>query len=229
MSFVTKWCLTYSFVSTRPAETLTVSRISTYTVRITKPDIICRIKTEWQRWKPMPEIVMLLFSNHACGLCLSPYIAFLTLFSPWVTYPRCCSIYITPFANHHIRRHSWHLVGAKVTTNWRQENKILIEFNRSNGVQPSNWRKTLKVIHTIGLSITFGNRSGLISIHRTIWVILQSVDPSTTHNNIIYRCRDQLSSSSRNKRFHILIHDLLPGKYQYSLFIWLGYRYKKTW
>ena len=86
---VTEWRLRYSFVFTRSTKSLPVSRISsTYTTRIIKLDLVCGTNTdwsEWKRWKSMSEIVMLNFSNHACGLCLSQYIVFLrwhTLFSP---------------------------------------------------------------------------------------------------------------------------------------------------
>jgi len=54
MFFVTKWYLRYSFVSTRPAKSFPVSRISSiYTAKITKSYLVCRTKidySEWQRW-----------------------------------------------------------------------------------------------------------------------------------------------------------------------------------
>ena len=69
------------FVFIMPAESLSVSRIlSTYTIRITKLDIVYWTKTEWSEWhwwKSMTEMVMLNFSNYTFGLCLSPYISFL--------------------------------------------------------------------------------------------------------------------------------------------------------
>jgi len=118
------------------------------------------------------------FTNHGRGLYLSPYIVFLrgqALFSPWATYPEVAP-YIPLPANHHIKRHSWYTVRTRATTGWQQER---IESRWSSIERPE---KSLKVIHAIGLSITFGNKSGLIPIHRTIWVILQSIDPATiTH------------------------------------------------
>jgi len=89
MSLVTKWRLRYSFVSNSPPRSLPVSKIlSAHAIRTTIPDFVRRTKTEWSewhRWKPMPEMVMLNFSDHGLGLCLRPYIAFFrreTSFSP---------------------------------------------------------------------------------------------------------------------------------------------------
>ena len=93
-----------------------------------------------------------------------------------------------------------------------------MEFSRATG-------ESLKVVHAVGLSISFGNKPGLIPIHWTIKAILQVIDASTTHN--IFGFREQLPSSTRNKSIYLLIHYLLPCRYQYSLLIWPGYRCRR--
>jgi len=81
----------------------------------------------------------------------------------------------------------------------------------------SNWRECLKIIHTIRLCVALSNQSGFLSIHRTIQVIFQDIDPATTNNHCSFGRRDQILSFSRNQCIHLLIYSLLLGWHQYCL------------
>jgi len=93
-----------------------------------------------------------------------------------------------------------------------------MEFNRATG-------KSLKVVHTIVLSITFDNKPCFIPIplnHQGDTSRYRPIDNPQHHLG----CRDQLPSSSRNKSIHLLIHGMLSSRYQYSLLIWPRYTYR---